>query len=701
MIKSVETTIGGRKLKIETGRVAKQANGSVIVTYGDTLVLVTACATEEKREGLDFLPLTVDYRENTYAAGKFPGGFNKREGKPTEKEVLTSRLIDRPIRPLFPKGYHNDTQVIGLVFSADGENDPDILSVIGASASLYISNIPFTTPIGCVRIGYLKDKLVVNPSTSQMEESLLNLVVAGHKDGIVMVECSSKEVSEDIIVEGLSLAHEEIKKIVEIEEELFELISPEKWVVEEESFPDAIVSDLKDKFKEKIFEALHTPGKLNSNRAMKNVKSEIVELAGEDEEKRILYGKIFDQLKEEIFREDLIQNGRRPDGRAFNEIRPISIEVGLLPRTHGSALFTRGETQAMVTVTLGTKEDIQLMDTLDGESEKTFMVHYNFPPFSVGEVAFMRAPGRREVGHGALAEKALKYLIPPEEKFPYTIRVVSDILESNGSSSMATVCGGSLALMDAGVPIKKAVAGIAMGLVKEGDDYVVLSDIAGFEDHYGDMDFKVAGTRDGVTALQMDIKISGVSEEIMKEALKQAKEGRFYILDRMDEAISKPRATLSPYAPRVYYLNIPQAKIKDLIGPGGKNIKAIIEETDVKIDIEPDGVVKVYAVGAENGKRALELIKRVSQEAEVGKVYEGKVKRIESYGAFVEIFPGTEGLLHISEISHRRIRSVSDVLKIGDVVSVKVIGIDAPNKIKLSIKALKPNPGSKSSPERR
>ncbi len=701
MIRSVETTIGGRKLKIETGRVAKQANGSVVVTYGETLVLVTACASEEKREGLDFLPLTVDYRENTYAAGKFPGGFNKREGKPTEKEVLTSRLIDRPIRPLFPKGYHNDTQVIGLVFSADGENDPDILSVIGASASLYISNIPFTTPIGCVRIGYLRDKLIVNPSTSQMDESLLNLVVAGHKDGIVMVECSSKEVSEDIIIEGLSLAHEEIKKIVEIEEELFGLISPEKWVVEKDSLPESTVSEFKKKFKDKIFEALHTPGKLNSNRAMKNVKNEMIELAGEDEEKRILYGKIFDQLKEEIFREDLIQNGRRPDGRAFNEIRPISIEVGLLPRTHGSALFTRGETQAMVTVTLGTKEDIQLMDTLDGESEKTFMVHYNFPPFSVGEVAFMRAPGRREVGHGALAEKALKHLIPPEEKFPYTIRVVSDILESNGSSSMATVCGGSLALMDAGVPIKKAVAGIAMGLVKEGDDYVVLSDIAGFEDHYGDMDFKVAGTRDGVTALQMDIKISGVNEEIMKKALKQAKEGRFFILDKMDEAISKPRASLSPYAPRVYYLNIPQAKIKDLIGPGGKNIKAIIEETDVKIDIEPDGVVKVYAVGAENGKRALELIKRVSQEAEVGKVYEGKVKRIESYGAFVEIFPGTEGLLHISEISHRRIRSVSDVLKIGDVVSVKVIGIDAPNKIRLSIKALKPNPGGKSSPERR
>lgn len=700
MIKSVETMIGGRKLKIETGRIAKQANGSVMVSYGETQVLVTACASEEQREGLDFLPLTVDYRENTYAAGKFPGGFNKREGRPSEKEVLTSRLIDRPIRPLFPKGYHNDTQIIGLVFSADGDNDPDTLSVIGASASLYISNIPFKTPIGCVKIGYIDGKLVVNPLTGDMEKSLLNLVVAGHKDGIVMVECGAKEVSEDIVVEGLNLAHEEIKKIVAIQEDLYNEISPDKWEVEEESIPEEILTEIKKNFEKKIYEALHVPGKLDSNRAMKAVKSEVIELAGEDEEKRTLYSKVFDSLKEDIFRNDLLVNGKRPDGRAFNEIRPISIEIGVLPRTHGSALFTRGETQAMVTVTLGTKEDSQLMDTLDGESEKTFMVHYNFPPFSVGEVAFMRAPGRREIGHGALAERALKYMIPPEDKFPYTVRVVSDILESNGSSSMATVCGGSLALMDAGVPIKKAVAGIAMGLVKEGDKYIVLSDIAGFEDHYGDMDFKVAGTKDGITALQMDIKISGVSESIMKEALAQAKEGRFYILDKMNAAIDKPKASLSPYAPRVYYLNVPQAKIKDLIGPGGKNIKAIIEETDVKIDIESDGVVKVYAVGAENGKRAIELIKRISEEAEVGKVYEGKVKRIESYGAFVEILPGTEGLLHISEISYQRIRSVSDVLKVGDTVTVKVIGIDPPNRIKLSIKALKPR-NDKNSPERR
>ena len=689
-VHKVSTMVGDRELSIEIGKLAKQAHGSALVRYGDTVVLVTACAAKEPREGLDFFPLTVDYRENFYAAGKIPGGFFKREGKPSEREVLNSRMIDRPIRPLFPEGYKNETQVIALVLSADTDIDPSMHAIIGASTALHTSNIPFTHPVAAVRVGLIDGRYYLNPSYTEMKNSRLNLAVAGMEDGIVMVECGANEVSEEVMVEALNFGHQAIKQIIGIQKELYAKIQPQKMAVQPPVVDEAIAKKIEDAIRHDLEEALdtHKHPKLESYALVDAAKKKAVELFPEcdDETLRKIKG-IFEGLQERIFRDQVLYKRERPDKRKFDTIRDIWIETSVLPRTHGSAVFTRGETQALVTATLGTGDDVQRLDSLEGESHKRFMMHYNFPPFSVGEVAFLRGPGRREIGHGALAERALLPIIPGEDAWPYTIRVVSDILESNGSSSMATVCGGTLALMDAGVPIKAPVAGVAMGLVKEGDTYAVLTDIAGAEDHYGDMDFKVAGTREGITALQMDIKIAGVTAQIMSEALAQAKEGRLYILDKMVEAIAEVRTEISPYAPRIYSMKIPTDKIRDVIGPGGKMIRSIIEQTGVKIDVSDDGRVNIASSDGPSANKAIEIISNLTATPEVGKTYRGKVVRIADFGAFVEIFPGTDGLLHISEIDENRIRNVRDVLQEGDQVMVKVVGLEG-NKIKLSRKAV-------------
>jgi polyribonucleotide nucleotidyltransferase len=690
MIHRVNATIGGREFSLETGKIAKQADGAVQVRYGDTLVLVTACSNKEPRANADFFPLTVDYRENYYAAGRIPGGFFKREGKPSEKEVLTSRLIDRPIRPLFPEGFRCETQVIALVLSADNENDPDTMGITGASAALLISNIPFHKPIAGVRVGVINDQLVINPTSSQLKTSRLNLIVAGSEDAIVMVEAGAQEVSEKTMVEALAFGHAEIKKIITLQKELAAQLHVEKRQVDPHVLDKQLYAEISSKIGAELREALNTEKypKLVSYDKVHALKDHLVSSYPEEPPTvREEADKIFDSLKEQIFRDDILNKKRRPDGRGFDEIRPITCEVGLLPRTHGSALFTRGETQALVIATLGTSDDAQKIDIMEGESSKRFMLHYNFPPFSVGEVAFLRGPGRREVGHGALAERAILPIIPPEDKFPYTIRIVSDILESNGSSSMASICGGVLSLMDAGVPIKAPVAGVAMGLVKEGDKYAILTDIAGAEDHYGDMDFKVAGTRNGITALQMDIKIGGITTEIMSQALEQALRGRLFILEKMMQTLARSRENTSRYAPRIYSLKISQDKIRDVIGPGGKVIRSIIERTGVKIDVSDDGKVNVAAIDEASANKAIQIIKEITAEAEMGKTYLGKVVRLADFGAFVEIFPGTDGLLHISEVAEHRIRDVKEELKEGDQVLVKVIGIDG-QKIKLSRKAV-------------
>ena len=691
-VHKVSTTIGERELSIEIGKLAKQAHGSALVSYGETVVLVTACADKEPREGLDFFPLTVDYRENFYAAGKIPGGFFKREGKPSEREVLNSRLIDRPIRPLFPEGYKNETQVIALVLSADPDIDPSMHAIVGASAALYTSTIPFAHPIAAVRVGLIDGRYYLNPTYTELKNSRLNLAVAGMEDGIAMVECGANEVSEEIMVEALNFAHQAIRQIIELQKQLYDKIRPEKLAVEAPKIDAAVSKKIEKEIRASLEDALdtHKYSKLESYALVDAAKEKAVELfpeAAEDEEKLVMIKRVFDALKERIFRDQVLYKRERPDKRDFKTIRPIWIETSVLPRTHGSAVFTRGETQALVTATLGTADDVQRMDRLEGESYKRFIMHYNFPPFSVGEVSPLRGPGRREIGHGALAERALLPMIPSEEAWPYTIRVVSDILESNGSSSMATVCGGTLALMDAGVPIKAPVAGVAMGLVKEGDTYAVLTDIAGAEDHYGDMDFKVAGTRDGITALQMDIKIPGVTAHIMSEALAQAKEGRLFILDKMLEAIAEVRTEISPYAPRIYSMKIPTDKIRDVIGPGGKMIRSIIEQTGVKIDVSDDGRVNIASSDGPSANKAIEIISNLTATPEIGKTYRGKVVRIADFGAFVELFPGTDGLLHISEIDENRIRNVRDVLQEGDQVMVKVVGLEG-NKIKLSRKAV-------------
>jgi len=691
-VHKVSRVIGERELSIEIGKLAKQAHGSALVRYGETVVLVTACADKEPREGLDFFPLTVDYRENFYAAGKIPGGFFKREGKPSEREVLNSRLIDRPIRPLFPEGYKNETQVIALVLSADPDIDPSMHAIVGASAALYTSTIPFAHPIAAVRVGLIDGRYYLNPTYTELKNSRLNLAVAGMEDGIAMVECGANEVSEEIMVEALNFAHQAIRQIIELQKQLYDKIRPEKLAVEAPKIDAAVSKKIEKEIRASLEDALdtHKYSKLESYALVDAAKEKAVELfpeAAEDEEKLVMIKRVFGALKERIFRDQILYKRERPDKRDFKTIRPIWIETSVLPRTHGSAVFTRGETQALVTATLGTADDVQRMDRLEGESYKRFMMHYNFPPFSVGEVSPLRGPGRREIGHGALAERALLPMIPSEEAWPYTIRVVSDILESNGSSSMATVCGGTLALMDAGVPIKAPVAGVAMGLVKEGDTYAVLTDIAGAEDHYGDMDFKVAGTRDGITALQMDIKIPGVTAHIMSEALAQAKEGRLFILDKMLEAIAEVRTEISPYAPRIYSMKIPTDKIRDVIGPGGKMIRSIIEQTGVKIDVSDDGRVNIASSDGPSANKAIEIISNLTAIPEIGKTYRGKVVRIADFGAFVELFPGTDGLLHISEIDENRIRNVRDVLQEGDQVMVKVVGLEG-NKIKLSRKAV-------------
>ena len=677
-------------MSFETGKMARQANGAVVLRYGDTVVLSTACMDSKPTEK-DFLPLTVDYREYTYSAGKIPGGFFKREGRPTEREILVSRLIDRPLRPLFPEGWSTETQIVSMVLSADSENDPDVLGVTAASAALYCSNIPFKSPIAAVRVGLLEGRLTVNPTVAEQKTSLLNIVVAGSEEAIVMVEAGSLEVSEETVADALAFGHDQIKKIIGAIRELHNAIKPQKGQVDPPAFDEALAKQIESKYGDRLQDALDTAKypKLESHVRVSAIEKEMRDAIPEEEEdKRKLAARAFERLRERIFRDDVIKKHRRPDARAFDQIRQITCEVSLLPRVHGSALFTRGETQSLATVTLGTKDDMQRLDLLFEEDVfKRFMLHYNFPPFSVGEVKMLRGPGRREVGHGALAERALANLIPSEAEFPYAVRVVSDILESNGSSSMASVCGGCLALMDAGVPIKAPCAGIAMGLVVEGDKYAILTDIAGAEDHYGDMDFKVAGTRQGITALQMDIKVAGVSIAMMREALAQARKARLEILDTMEAAISSPRTEISAYAPHLSMLTIPTDKIRDLIGPGGKNIRAITESTGCKIDVLDDGTVHIFGVNGKAAEEALNRVRMVTATAEIGKTYLGKVVRIAEFGAFVELFPGTDGLLHISEIAEQRIRSVRDALKEGDQVMVKVLAIEG-NKIRLSRKAL-------------
>ena len=686
-----EISVGGRTLSIETGRLAKQADGAVLVRSGDTVVLVTTCAAPSAREGIDFLPLTVDYKEYTYASGRIPGGFFKREGKPTEKEVLTSRLIDRPIRPLFPPGWRHETQVIALVLSADAENDSDVLAITGASAALALSSIPFTRTLAGVRIGHVDGQFVVNPTFEQRRNSRLDLVVAGTANGIVMVEAGAREVSEEDMVQALDTAHNAIKEIVAGIEALAGQAGKEKKTVAKKEIHHDFYREVEEKAYGPLADAMRIKDKLENYGTVDEVLADLVASIPEEEVERRSDAKtIFKELKEKVMRDEALERGMRLDGRKFDEIRPITIEVGVLPRTHGSAVFTRGETQALVTATLGTAEDQQKIETMDGEQWKRFMLHYNFPPFSVGEVQFLRGPGRREIGHGALAERALAPMVPAEDKFPYTIRIVSDILESNGSSSMASVCGGSLAMMDAGVPLASAVAGVAMGLImdEQTGKYAVLTDIAGAEDHYGDMDFKVAGTRQGITALQMDIKVSGITMEVMRQALGQAKDGRFFILDKMEAAIQAPRADVSRHAPRIVTIKIPVDKIRDVIGPGGKMIRSIIERTGVKIDVEDDGTVNVASADEASAAKAIGIIQELTATPELNKTYMGKVQRITDFGAFVEIMTGVDGLLHVSEIAHYRVKDVRDELKEGDQVMVKVINIDPSGKIRLSRKAL-------------
>jgi polyribonucleotide nucleotidyltransferase len=683
--------IGGEVMKFETGKLAKQANGAVKVTMGDTVVLVTACITDSPREGLDFFPLLVDYEERFYSAGKIPGGFIKREGRPSETAILTSRLTDRSIRSLFPQHMRYDVHVVVTTLSVDQENPPNILAINGASAALAISEIPWNGPVGAVRIGCIEGELVVNPTESMLERSTLDLVVSGHRDGITMVEAGAFEISEETLVDALELAQKEIRKIVDQILEIAAAVGKEKIDIPDPETHSEIDSWIFENLYGEIYEAVQINEKKPRAKAISAITERALEaLAEEYPEKEAYIASVVESLVKKSLRESILKENKRADGRALDEIRPISCEVGVLPRTHGSALFTRGETQALVTTTLGmVGEDDQIVDGLKhDEPAKRFMLHYNFPPFSVGEVRPMRGPGRREIGHGALAERAVKPLLPDENEFPYIIRVVSDILESNGSSSMATVCGASLSLMDAGVKLERHVAGVAMGLIKEDDDVAVLSDIQGLEDHYGDMDFKVTGTRSGVTALQMDNKAGGITREILSNALEQAKRGRLFILDKMKEAIKEPREEVSSYAPRVYTINIDTDKIRDIIGPGGKTIRSIVAQTGVKVDVEDDGRVFVASPSREAAEKALAIIENLVKEVEAGEVYIGKVTRLMPFGAFVEVLPGKEGLLHVSEISTRHVPKVDDVLKPGDTVLVIVKEIDDMGRINLSRKRL-------------
>ncbi len=689
MQKTVEIKIDRTIMKIETHRWAKQSNGSAVLTFKDNVMMVTANMKDQASETQEFFPLMVDYRENNYAGGKIPGGFFKREGKPSEREVLMSRLIDRPIRPLFPENFFNDTQIIAMLLSGDFSVDYDSMGIIGASAALLSSTIPFTTPVGAVKIGRKDGSFIINPGREELKELEMVVQAAGTEDDIVMLEAEGREFDEDILKQALILAKECISKICEAQREL---INPDKLQVEEDVLLNEIYDTLKGKYENSLRDAIFTVGKKERSDKLKLISEEFIE--GEEDEIRIAKMKrALHKLEYNVFRQTLLQEKKRNDGRAYDEIRDISIELGILPRVHGSAVFTRGETQSLSTVTLGSEEDSQRIDDLlsTGETKK-FMLHYNFPPFSVGEVSFLRGAGRREIGHGQLAEKALKNILPDEETFPYTVRVVSDILESNGSSSMATVCGGTLALMNAGVPITAPVSGIAMGLVKEGDDYAILTDIAGFEDHFGDMDFKVAGTEKGITAVQLDIKIDGLSDEIIDGTLDQAKRARLFILNKMRAEISEPSGELSAYAPVILTMHINPEKIKDLIGPGGKTIKELVATYNVKINTDDDGRVTIAAQNMEVGEKVEKRINELTAVVEIGKIYKGKIARIEDYGVFVEILNGSMGLLHISEISHRRIRNINDVnYKLGQILDVKVIGVDRDNRIKLSKKAIESN----------
>ncbi len=683
----VELEVKGKTLIIETGLLAKQADGSAVVRYGDTVVLATAVAAKEAKKDLDFFPLRIDYQEKAYAAGKIPGGFFKREGRPTEKEVLTSRLIDRPIRPLFPDGFYSETQGIVSVLSYGDENIADVLGIVGMSAALGVSDIPFEGVVGAVRVGIIESSFVVNPDLKETEECDFNLVVAGTDEAVLMVEGGGLEIKESILLEAIDIAHKEIKRIVDIQKQFIKLIGKNKRPVAPPVINKELENAVSNLSLEKIKGAVTIPDKLRRQEALNNILKEIIDVlnVGENDISRDI-ANVFDGIEKTLVRNMILEKNLRADGRKPEEIRNIICNVGILPRTHGSALFIRGETQCLAVVTLGTSEDEQRIDSLEGESKKTFMLHYNFPPFSVGEVKPLRSPGRREIGHGMLAERALKALIPQKSDFPYTIRIVADILESNGSSSMATVCGGSLALMDAGVPIKAPVAGIAMGLIKEGEKVIILTDILGLEDHLGDMDFKVTGTEDGITAFQMDVKISGVSRQIMEQGLEQARHGRLHILGKMAEALAGPRDNLATHAPRIYNMKIKTDKIRDVIGTGGKVIRGIIEQTGVKINIDDDGNINIASADETAAQKAMDIIKGIIAEAELGRLYMGKVKRIVDFGAFVEILPGTEGLLHISQISDRRIAKVTDVLKEGEEVLVKVIEIDKTGRIRLSRK---------------
>ncbi|MBI5118924.1 polyribonucleotide nucleotidyltransferase [Candidatus Poribacteria bacterium] len=688
MIEKVETKLGRQNLVIETGRMAKQADGAVCVYYGDSAVLVTAVASQDIRVGVDFLPLTVDYREKTYAAGKIPGGFFKREGRPSEKETLTSRLIDRPLRPLFPEGYFNETQVMATVISHDQENDPDVLSIIGASAALAISQIPFTKIVGAVRVGRVNGEFTVNPTSKELEQSDINLVIAGTKNAIMMVEGGAKEVDEETMLAALEFGHQMLKDTVEIQEQLVARCGKFKLPPPQAIIDPNIIAQVESFATAEFMEIFKIGDKLKRQERTHWLLEQTIKHfpeATDAEVKQI--SSAFADLERRLLRNMVLKQKKRADGRGHADIRPITCEIGLLPRVHGSALFTRGETQALVATTLGTSTDEQVMDELFGEYKKTFMLHYNFPPFSVGEVKPIRGPGRREIGHGALAERSLFTMMPSFEEFPYTIRVVSDILESNGSSSMATVCGATLSLMDAGVPIKAPVAGIAMGLIQEGNEAAILSDILGLEDHLGDMDFKVAGSNKGITGFQLDIKTEGLDLGILAKALEQAKAGRAHILSKMIEAIAKPRAEISKHAPKIIHMRIDPEKIRDVIGPGGRIIRGIVAETGAEIDIEDDGRVLIAAVNPEVGEKAYNMIRSLVEEVEVGKIYTGTVKRVLKFGAFVEILPGKEGLVHISELSDQRVRRVEDVLNEGDTVTVKCIEIDRQNRINLSKRA--------------
>ncbi|HHW02807.1 MAG TPA: polyribonucleotide nucleotidyltransferase [Thermoanaerobacterales bacterium] len=681
------TEVAGRKLTVETGKLAQQANGSVLIRYGDTVVLATATASKKPREGVDFLPLTVDYEERLYAVGKIPGGFIKREGKPSEKAILSARVIDRPLRPLFPKGFRNDVQIIATILSVDQDNTPDILAINGASLALCISDIPFEGPVGAVSVGMIDGKYVINPTVAQSEKSRLRLIVAGTKDAVLMVEAGADEVTEEEMLKAIMFGHEEIKKIVKFQEEIVAKIGKPKMEILVEEIDENLIKDVREFATPEILKAIRIYDKQEREAYIDKINEDTLLHFQEiyPEKEKEIADVLYDILKEEV-RKMITYEGIRPDGRTSTQIRPISCEVGILPRTHGSGLFTRGQTQVLTVATLGALGDVQILDGLGIEESKRYMHHYNFPPYSTGETRVLRGPGRREIGHGALAERALEPMIPSEEEFPYTIRLVSEVMSSNGSTSMASVCGSTLALMDAGVPIKAPVAGVAMGLIKHDDRITILTDIQGMEDFLGDMDFKVAGTKQGITAIQMDIKIKGIDEEILKQALLQAREGRLFIMDKMLAVIKEPRKELSPYAPRIYTMMIDPDKIREVIGPGGKTINKIIAETGAKIDIEDDGRIYIATPDEAAGKKAVDIINKLVQDVEVGKIYMGKILRITNFGAFAEILPGKEGLIHISKLSKERVKRVEDVVKVGDEILVKVTDIDKQGRINLSHK---------------